>query len=131
MKKNDLFAEKCHRYIHVIIISKRFSLLHYHQDDKYYIETEYFSKLGEDVIGTVWFDKRNAESLSEALKKSMDDIRDKYDEYLELYVRERSRGTENFRVRQLVDDADWKVKFWIRFVRTVLEWYYLVENDKK
>lgn len=102
----------------------------YQQDDKYYIETEYFSKLGEDVIGTIWFDELNSESLSEALKKSLDDIYAKYDEDLELYVRERPRGTENLRIRQLVDDADWKVKFWIRFVRTVLEWYYSVENDK-
>ena len=46
------------------------------QDDKYYIETEYYSRLGEDVVGTVWFDEKSAESLTDALKKTPDDIYD-------------------------------------------------------
>ncbi len=68
-------------------------------------------------------------SLIEALKKSLDDIYDRYEEDLELYVKERPRGAENFTVRQLVDDADWKVKFWHGFVRDVLEWYYSTEDN--
>ena len=48
------------------------------QDDKYYIETEYYSRLGEDVVGTVWFDEKSAESLTDALKKTLDDIYDMY-----------------------------------------------------
>ncbi len=99
------------------------------QDDKYYIETEYYSRLGEDVVGTVWFDEKSAESLTDALKKTLDDIYDMYNKDLELYVKERPRGTENYSVRQLVEDADWKVKFWHRFVNDVIEWYYSIEDE--
>lgn len=95
----------------------------YQQDGRYYIETEYCSNLGEDVVGTVWFDEKSAESLVEALNRTLEDIYDRYDEDLELYIKEHPRGTELFSVRQLVEDAIWKVNFWQKFVRDVTEWY--------
>jgi len=95
----------------------------YQQEGMYYIETEYCSDLGEDVVGTVWFGEKNAESLVEALNRTLEDIYDRYDEDLELYIKERPRGTELFSVRQLVEDAVWKVNFWQKFVQNVTEWY--------
>lgn len=95
----------------------------YQQDDRHYIETEYCSNLGEDVVGTVWFDEKSAESLIEALNKTLEDIYDRYDEDLELYIKERPRGTKLFSLRQLVEDAIWKVNFWQKFVQDVTEWY--------
>lgn len=95
----------------------------YQQNGRYYIETEYFSDLGEDVVGTVWFDEKKAESLIDALNKTLEDIYDRYDEDLELYIRERPSGTEHFSVRQLVEDEIWKVNFWHKFVRDVTDWY--------
>ncbi|MBQ6342577.1 MAG: hypothetical protein IJI41_05595 [Anaerolineaceae bacterium] len=103
----------------------------YQQNGRYYIETEYFSDLGEDVVGTVWFDEKKAESLIDALNKTLEDIYDRYDEDLELYIRERPRGTEHFSVRQLVEDEIWKVNFWRKFVSDVTEWYskFISENN--
>ena len=95
----------------------------YQQEGMYYIETEYCSDLGEDVVGTVWFGEKSAESLVEALNRTLEDIYDWYDEDLELYIKERPRGTELFSVRQLVEDAVWKVNFWQKFVQDVTEWY--------
>lgn len=95
----------------------------YQQEGMYYIETEYCSDLGEDVIGKVWFDEKSAESLVDALNRTLEDIYDRYDEDLELYIKERPRGTELFSVRQLVEDAVWKVNFWQKFVQDVTEWY--------
>ena len=95
----------------------------YQQEGMYYIETEYCSDLGEDVVGTVWFGEKSAKSLVEALNRTLEDIYDRYDEDLELYIKERPRGTELFSVRQLVEDAVWKVNFWQKFVQDVTEWY--------
>ncbi len=95
----------------------------YQQEGMYYIETEYCSDLGEDVVGTVWFGEKSAESLVEALNRTLEDIYDWYDEDLELYIKERPRGTELFSVRQLVEDSVWKVNFWQKFVQDVTEWY--------
>ena len=102
----------------------------YQQDSMYYIETEYCSNLGEDVVGTVWFDEKSAESLVDALNKTLEDIYDRYDEDLELYIRERPRGTEHFSARQLVEDAVWKVNFWQKFVQDVTEWYHKTISEK-
>ncbi len=102
----------------------------YQQDSMYYIETEYCSNLGEDVVGTVWFDEKSAESLVDALNKTLEDIYDRYDEDLELYIRERPRGTEHFSARQLVEDAVWKVNFWKKFVQDVTEWYHKTISEK-
>ena len=101
----------------------------YFQDDMYYIETEYCSNLGEDVVGTVWFVEKSAESLVKALNKTLDDIYDRYDEDLELYIKERPRGTELFSVRQLIEDAVWKGNFWQKFVQNVAEWYRKTVSD--
>ncbi len=95
----------------------------YEQNGMYYIETEYRSELGEDVIGTVWFEEKSAESLVDALNRTLEDIYDRYDEDLELYIKERPRGTELFSVRQLEEDAVWKVNFWQKFVQDVTEWH--------
>lgn len=95
----------------------------YQQDGRYYIETEYYSNLGEDVVGVIWFDENNEESLISVLNKTLEDIYDRYDEDLELYIRERPRGTEHFSIRQLVEDEIWKVNFWRKFVRDVTDWY--------
>lgn len=102
----------------------------YQQDSMHYIETEYYSNLGEDVVGTVWFDEKSAESLVDALNKTLEDIYDRYDEDLELYIRERLRGTEHFSARQLVEDAVWKVNFWQKFVQDVTEWYHKTISEK-
>ena len=101
----------------------------YQQDGRYYIETEYCSNLGEDVVGVIWFDEKNEESLISALNKSLEDIYDRYDEDLELYIRERPRGTEHFTIRQLVEDEIWKVNFWRKFVRAVTEWYHKSKSE--
>ena len=95
----------------------------YQQNGRYYIETEYFSDLGEDVVGTVWFDEKKTESLIDALNKTLENIYDRYDEELELYIKGRPRGTEHFSVRQLVEDEIWKVNFWRKFVSDVTDWY--------
>ena len=95
----------------------------YQQDGRYFIETEYCSNLGEDVVGIVWFDEKREKSLVNALNKTLEDIYERYDEDLELYIRERPRGTEHFSVRQLVEDEIWKVNFWQEFVQQVTEWY--------
>ena len=95
----------------------------YQQDGRYFIETEYCSNLGEDVVGIVWFDEKREKSLENALNKTLEDIYERYDEDLELYIRERPRGTEHFSVRQLVEDEIWKVNFWQEFVQQVTEWY--------
>lgn len=111
------------RLIEYINDSTDVKVVLYQQDGRYYLETEYCSNLGEDVVGTVWFDEKRAESLVEALNRTLEDIYDKYDEDLELYIKELPRGTELFSLRQLVEDAIWKVNFWQKFVQDVTEWY--------
>ena len=81
-----------------------------------YIEFEYFSELGEDCIVTLWLKNKSVDAFFEAITNLCEDYPDKCEEELELYVKERPRGTESFSVRELVDDSDWKVKFWNNFV---------------
>lgn len=62
------------------------------------------------------------EYLLVALRDLSKVYRDICDESLALYVTERPRGTENFTVRELIDDADWKVSHLRRVVEDTIEW---------
>lgn len=81
-----------------------------------YIEFEYFSKLGEDCIVTLWLKNESVNAFFEAITNHCKEYPNRCEEDLESYIRERPDGTEGFSVRELADDADWKVKFWTDFV---------------
>ena len=88
----------------------------YTEDTQPYIECEFSSQLGEDCIVTICLENESVGSFFEALDNHCRDYAGICEEELEFYIRERPRGTENFSVRELVDDADWKVDFWKTFV---------------
>ena len=86
------------------------------QDGRYYAELEHYSPLGEDVIDVIWFDEQTVESFIEGLEECRNNTDEKYQEDAELYIKERPRGTENFSIRELIDDADAKVEQFNDFV---------------
>ena len=81
-----------------------------------YVETEYYSDLGEDVVETIFVSEETGDALLKALQESTFDYSELCDETMELYIKNRPRGTEDFTARQLVADADWKIAFWNNFV---------------
>lgn len=93
------------------------------QDDSYYIETEFYSDLGEDVIDTIWFDNLTPESFVEGLEDFKENIRERREELLELYISERPRGTEQFSAMQLVNDNEEIIKFWHDSIDQAVERY--------
>ena len=74
------------------------------QDEQYYIEYEFYSDLGEDVVETIWFDGTNEDFIIEFSKNAY-----AFDpsEHAEMYIPIRgSDGVPNVSVRDLLEDAD-------------------------
>ena len=80
------------------------------QDNQYYVELEHWSPLGEDVIDVIWFKEKTVESFLEALEEYKENIQERYMEDAELYIAERPRGTEEFSAKELIEDAEDKIK---------------------
>lgn len=93
------------------------------QNDSYYIETEFYSDLGEDVNDTIWFDNLTPKSLIKGLEDFKENIREQREELLELYISERPRGTEQFSVMQLVNDNEEIINFWHDTIDQAIERY--------
>ncbi|MBQ6520554.1 MAG: hypothetical protein IJI14_17700 [Anaerolineaceae bacterium] len=81
-----------------------------------YIEFRFFSGLGRDCLVTLWLENESVDAFFEAITNHCQEYPNRCEEDLESYIRERPDGTEDFSVRELVDDSDWKVKFWTDFV---------------
>ena len=80
------------------------------QDDQYYVELEHWSPLGEDVIDVIWFDEKTVDSFLNGLEEYKENIRDRYMEDAELFIAEKPRGTEGFSAKELIEDAEDKIK---------------------
>ena len=86
-------------------------------DSEHYVEMEYYSNLGEDVLICFYFDSPTVDDFLKELNNINEQYKERCEEDLELYVAERPSGSENFSVRELLNDADWKAKFFNNFVK--------------
>lgn len=85
---------------------------------EFYVEVEFWSDLGEDIVETIWFSELTEESFIEGLEKCANffDV----DEHAELWVHSRGKnGCSDCSIIELVEDAQMVKKKLERLVRVM------------
>ena len=98
MKLNDKIID--------VLENKRFYIYDVHrQGNKYYVEIERFTPLGEDWIETIWFDGTD-EGFIEAVKERWYNF--DVDDEAAKWVECRGNNGVPSSIKALVEDAEWK-----------------------
>jgi len=85
------------------------------QNNEWYAEIEYYSPLGEDVVECVFFDG--------TAKSFIDDLVSLNEHYRERCEEDAKLNINTHTLRDLVDDADKKIKMFNEFTTSVVKHY--------